>query len=306
MLAALLRGLIGGAASRGAMGGGAGGLLKSFMGGAGKKGADGGGNQPGPGAAATKPQVNYSNLMGQMGNPNAYQQEKDRQGFERYQQQKQEEHRKSFGGQADSLAQSSIEAAKGLADIVTSTTGVKDQFEGVSKLLSGDVLGGLKSFATGIVKSVTAIVTLPLALKAWGESLLESRRELSRYDAKSSVAFARADASKTMLDIRSSQVRGDSTAKLADAIREVREELRPLEDAIVIAVNHLARIAVNSHQVLLLGYKNLSNLEIVKEELKKRPEFKLPLEQLMERFNPKPGAPGFKAGQQRPPLPPLR
>ena len=311
MLAALLRGLIGGAAARGAMGGGAGGLLKSFMGGGGKKGADGGGNQPGPGAAATKPAVNYGQMMANMGNKYAYQDQEIEQRKADYQQRQQAQQGGQGQAQLQEMAANAGEAAKSLGGVIASTTGLSDGVDAVSKAMSGDLLGAIKSAATMNLKLAAAIVTLPMAIKAWSESLLESRREMAKYDGRSVAAFARLDVRKTMLDIGSSQARGESTASLADAVGDLRDELRPIEDGLANITNWVGVGVTRVAQGIAWLAKFHPLIALIADNTKKDTSTSdLPIKMLIDRItdpaNNQAKFRGWDHNDNRGPLPPLR
>lgn len=309
MLAVLLRGILGGTAARGAMGGGLSGFVRSAAKRFGQAAAQG--ETAGAGQAAAKPQINYGGLVSKMGDPLAYQEEAKRVRRDTHQQRVQEhraeQHRATPLGRAQGVADGAAEAAESLGGIVANATGVTDGLDGISKLLHGDVTGALKSFTTSTLKVVTSVVTLPLAIKAWSESLVESRREMSRFDGRSAGAFARLDARKTMLDIHSGQARGETTAGLANAVADLREEIRPIEDLLANMTNGIGTIATRFAQGLAVVTKMLPLVSSLVENTKKKPdESQLPLDILLGRIgNPAPNVPGFRE-EARPPLPPLK
>ena len=317
MWAALVRSLIGKTAGSAAGGGGLAGMSRMVRGLIGKGVQAAGAAQATPqaaGQAALKPQINYSRLMGQMGDPLAYQEEKKQSWRDytlQYREQRaateQESRRGTNRGQLEDMAAQAGKVAKGFAEIVGNATGVTDSFEGIQKLLKGDVVGGLKSFGTSVVKVATVMFTLPRAISGMVEGMLQSRRELARYDGRSAGAFARLDVRKTMLDIGSGQTRGESTAELADAVGDLRSAIRPASDSLAIIAAKIGTFAAKLGTFAAKIDPIQKLLGVIAGNTKKDGEkTDLPLEILLGRIgNPQRGAPGFRE-DVRPPLPPLK
>lgn len=112
--------------------------------------------------------------------------------------------------------------------------------------------------------------------------------------------------------MRSGQAQGDSTAKLVDAVSDLRDELRPPEDQLIIITSNIA--AYLAKEVTLMGkvlkaVQNPLRVILWKNEIpKEKDELKLPIEVVLDRIAERPpaGLPGFKAGGARPPLPPVK
>ena len=314
MWAALVRSLIGGTAGRAAAGGGGlAGMARGLIGKA-TQAAGGQAASQAVGQAAAKPQINYSRLLGQMGDPLAYQGEKKQSWRDytlQYREQRaatdQESQRGTNRGQLEDMAAQAGEVAKGFAEIVGNLTGVSDGFEGMQKLLKGDVVGGLKSFGTAAAKAATATFTLPRAISGAVDRMLEDRRELARYDGRSAGAFARLDVRKQMLDINSGQARGESTAELADAVGDLRSAIRPASDSLAIIAAKIGTFAAKLGTFAAKIDPIQKLLGVIAGNTKKDGEkTDLPLEILLGRIgNPQRGAPGFRE-DVRPPLPPLK
>lgn len=311
MLAGLLRGLIGGSAARGAMGGGASGLLGSIIKKFGKKGATGAAAAPqGAGAQAAKPQISYSQMMSNMGDRYAYQEQQHQAQQQAASQQRQQQGPQGAREQLAEVAKQATEAAKSLGALIANASGLKDAVDVASKAMKGDLVGAIKSSAKMVAKMSTAIIGIPMAIKGWGERILEQRRELSQYSGQSAHAFAKVDAREMLLNVRSGQARGESTANLAQAIGDIRDELRPIEDMMSVMTTKLSTMVVVGGTLLAKIAKTLTaplRVFVLKGPEVPAGEVEIPLNRFLEglaRRMPN-GVPGANQGQ-RPPLPPVR
>lgn len=203
-LLALLR--AGGArAAAGTAGAGSQGFIASLLRGGGARAAAGtaaGEGAEATTARATKPQLDFSRLMGNMNRPNAITAERSRV----------EEQAK----RNDSKAQLEAETAE------------RDK-----------VTHGLKKLTLGLTSLGIAVLTIPGAITRWGDSLVDARRHLGMFDGRIQSAISRLDIQKLQLDQRFAQATGKSSARVLAAQENLREAYEPLREDLQIAVNKL-------------------------------------------------------------------
>lgn len=174
--------------------------------------------------AATKPTVNYSQMMTQMGNPQAYQQA-------------------VTPPPAPPPPRTFRATASKLASTVTDALGLKDAFGGLQKMLKGDVVGGMQDLAKGITKAKLAFVGVPLALERFTRSLVESRREQAQYSGAIATAYAKLDAQQFRRDIQTASGTQGTTVALTESFNELANATRPMIQDVMSGANILGIIA---------------------------------------------------------------
>ena len=168
----------------------------------------------------------------------------------------------------------------------------------------------LKATATGGLGVVTAFAAIPKAVKAWTDTLVESRRDLAQFNPRIAGAMAALDAQKLRHQFRMGGATAGTTEQLAKAIGEFREAFLPLEAIARNGVNVLAtgitKVATGITR-LFDGVMEIAKrlpwigdkMEEIEKALKKD-DGKLPAQQLLDAFKKADINPGM-----RPPLPPL-
>lgn len=243
------------------------------------------------GAAATRPKVDYSQMLSNMGDSQAYQNATTPPDPP--------PPRPTVGG-----------AVKGMASAIGEGTGLSDTFRGLKKLISGDVMGAVKDFGKGILKAATGLVGVPLALDRWVRSVVESRRELARYNGAIATAFSKLDAQTVQNQIRTAQGTQGSTGAAVDASAELQNLTRPIHQDIATATNSLAWIGAKLGSFgaslypafrTLLGFGPI--LDAIERNTREKNDNKLPMARgfLQQLQNGQ-----HAAGGVRPPLPPIR
>jgi hypothetical protein len=79
-----------------------------------------------------------------------------------------------------------------------------------------------------------AIATMPIKIERWADSLMESTRDLRRFNGTIANVFAQLDRQQIMLGVRTARETGGTTAGLGEALMDLREEMQPLKE---IAIN---------------------------------------------------------------------
>ena len=168
----------------------------------------------------------------------------------------------------------------------------------------------LKATATGGLGVVTAFTAIPKAVKAWTDALVESRRELARFNPRIAGSMAALDAQKLRHQFRMGGATAGTTEQLAKAIGEFREVFLPLEaiarNGVNVLATHITKVATGITR-LFDGVMEIAKrlpwigdkMEEIEKALKKD-DGKLPAQQLLDEFKKADIKPG-----NRPPLPPL-
>lgn len=243
-----------------------------------------------PASAAAKPQVNYSQMLSNMGSQTAYQNAV---------QQPTPAPPRTVGG-----------LVKSLGSTVANATGMSDLGSGFKKLFTGDVMGAVKDFTKSITKAGTAIVGLPVALQRWTESLVESRREMTRYNGTIATAFSRMDSSNVRNQILTASNTQGSTRSLVEAKTQLDSTVRPMNQDFATLTNSVGWIGAKIGSTFGSAYPLLRKiagygfvLDAIEKNTRKASEKDLPqgrgfLKELEDGKHLGNGA--------RPPLPPIR
>lgn len=167
-----------------------------------------------------------------------------------------------------------------------------------------------KAVMTAGTGAAAALLGLPKATKIWTDSLVESRRELARFNPRIAAAMGALDVQRIRNQFRLGGATAGTTVQLSKAIGEFREAMLPLE---TIARNGINVLATGITKVAT-GVANLINgvLSIAKhvpglgkaveeiEKALKKGDGALPAQQLMDAFKKADVRPGA-----RDPLPPI-
>lgn len=285
--------------------------------------SDAGARQPeAAAAAAKKPEIDYGRLVSMMGQPGAKQELQaeaaERQQQEEIAQQKAkqaadeaEARSRTLGGRLAQLTDNVIETASGMVRFLGTVTGLTDAKEALASLIKMDFTNAAKSGTRALVKMSLIVVTLPIAIKKWSDSLVESRRELIRYNSRIAAAIARLDYQQFRLNVRGAAATQTSTVRLTEAVAEFREAFQPLSEDMRTVVNTLAtglvrlgtltlfagNIAAKMSPLLQLVDKLIDKLE--KEGLIDKPD-EIGLQAVLDTMK------NTRGGQPPPdPLPPL-
>lgn len=109
-----------------------------------------------------------------------------------------------------------------------------------------------KTMASAGLSLATLQVTWPLILaktahhlEQWGTGVLESSRDLRRFDSSLARTFAVLDRQQLMLQVRSAQATGGSASTLGKELQGLRKELQPFRENATIALNLIATHVVD-------------------------------------------------------------
>lgn len=123
--------------------------------------------------------------------------------------------------------------------------------EGFSGLLKGDLAGALKGFAKSITATATVLITLPPALKKFGESLTESIRTTAMYDGRTSFRMAGLDVQKIHLDMQYGKNTGGSASAFLDEMKALRQEFQPIRGAGGILLNNIGTAVIRASRAIV-------------------------------------------------------
>jgi hypothetical protein len=97
---------------------------------------------------------------------------------------------------------------------------------GVAALASNPVGWVILAIAV-IAAVVAAMIALPFLIKKWGESLLESQRNLAESSGKMAQVFAKKDVADTMREQRIGNATAESAGGLSDALIKLEDRIEP-------------------------------------------------------------------------------
>jgi hypothetical protein len=117
--------------------------------------------------------------------------------------------------------------------------------------LGGPLGAGVGAAIGAMAAGSKEIAMLPLRVKDFAESLVESQRGLSRYSGPLSQAFAQSDVRGLRRDIASAHATGDTTAKLVGSLDDLQDVLRPLKDSVTSGLGTTLQAGVNLLTVLV-------------------------------------------------------
>lgn len=103
---------------------------------------------------------------------------------------------------------------------------------------------------------------LPGLIQNWGEALVESQRNISRFSGVLSQSFAQADRRSLVRGIESGNRTGGATADLSSAMQDLADQIQPIKDTVTIGMARGLTVGV---QLLGEGVKCLQAIwEVVK------------------------------------------
>ena len=93
--------------------------------------------------------------------------------------------------------------------------------------LIGSVIG---QTVEGLTRLAASIATLPVKIRGWDESLLESQRDLRRFNGAIARTFTALDRQRIMLDVQQARATGGTVQTLGRELMELKETLQPLRE----------------------------------------------------------------------------
>ena len=159
------------------------------------------------GADAAKPQINYSRMLADMGNPQAAEdeQKKSRQEME-----------------------AETEARKTVVDKLTETV------PGLNT-----AIGLFKKLAPPFIKIPLAVGAAMFAIDKWTDHLVNSRMVLAKYNGQIAAAMARLRFQQIRQQIHMGTATAGTTTELSKAIMDFRKEFQPIKEDVRNIVNVL-------------------------------------------------------------------
>lgn len=207
-----------------------------------------------------KPKIDFGKLMGQMGNPNALADARAQAAKQEAAQQANQPQQRGWNNVPEQFQQAGEEAeglGKKFLQMLGSVTGVSDKMDGLKALLAGDVVTAAKKLAVGTLKAATLLVTLPIALKKFSESVLESREKLRTYNTSIGAAFSRLDMQRMRLDWRQANATSGTASGLANQVADLRENTQAIRE---LAGNVTNLIGIGAAIVAKVGLMPLNQM----------------------------------------------
>ncbi len=148
------------------------------------------------------------------------------------------------GGRIGDIRMPSLgSVVSGLGNSAKGMTGIKDASEGLAKLLKGDLLGAITSFGKALVKKTVLMASVALGLEKFVGGLVESRRELARYNGAIAGAYGRLQHQDIRRNIHAANQAQGSTTTLVDSFNELKDAVQPLKEDIITVVNVVGIVA---------------------------------------------------------------
>lgn len=88
------------------------------------------------------------------------------------------------------------------------------------------------------------MVELPLTIKRWGDSLLESQKHLVAFNSKIAGAYGEAERRDILRDVESGATTSSSTESLSEAMSNFNDEIQPFKDMVTNGLNTLVSTVV--------------------------------------------------------------
>lgn len=138
----------------------------------------------------------------------------------------------------------------------------RDTGQFVSRNVQSVATAGLLAAAGGPIGMIAGVgvlfetivkngLELPSMIKRWAESLKDSQRYLSEYNATIAVAFAKSDVRSIMRGMESGRATSGSTSDLVSALDSLKDTLRPLSDVSTNILNTMVTAAIKGTDTLL-------------------------------------------------------
>jgi hypothetical protein len=124
-------------------------------------------------------------------------------------------------------------------------------------LLTLDPIGAISAITKPARETARAVGELPSKLERWGDELLESRRNIMRFNSQILTAMKQSERRAIMRNIQSGARTAGSTEYLQNALDNLRETLQPLRDIITNFGNIIAGTLLH---ILNFFYKTFSPL----------------------------------------------
>lgn len=167
-------------------------------------------------------------------------------------------------GQAASATAASTAATEGLTAALTSALAGGGGGGGGGGLTGYDLGGkvpkvplpgfGLLGKAMGaLIKPVT---TLPKQLEDWGQSLLDSRRNLMAFNGAIAGTIMEAERRDIVRKMEEGRRVSDSTKLMSEELSDLKDEFQPLKDVIVNGFNLIARSSFRNAAFAVKALKN--------------------------------------------------
>lgn len=110
------------------------------------------------------------------------------------------------------------------------------------------ILGILPSMIKDVVD---AMINLPNAIEQWGEALLQSRFKLARWNNQIAATRVEAERREILRDVASGRATAGTTAELNEALQDLKDTFRPINDAVTNGLNRVVTAMVRITDVVV-------------------------------------------------------
>lgn len=148
-------------------------------------------------------------------------------------------------GRGGRLASATV--AGSVAGMVGGTgAGIGATIGGLIDPAGGEIVGAaLGMVAEQSTRAAVAIGSLPIKIERWGDSLIESQRDIMRFNGQISNTFAMLKRQEFQLGARTARATGETTKQLGAHLMELKEELQPLREIAMNVKNLTATLTTN-------------------------------------------------------------
>ena len=171
----------------------------------------------------------------------------------------------AIGGAADVLAD---KATGGVLKDVAGTA-----LSGMSNIAQGAKMGaafGPEGMAIGAVVAASGtIATLPAKIIEWSDALVESRRDLAKWNGRLQAFFRMQERQQLMRDIDSARETSGSTMLLGETLQDIYDELRPIKDDMYNVSAMVATVAARYFQDTIRMFDLFSGTSKVISQIEK-------------------------------------
>jgi hypothetical protein len=171
-------------------------------------------------------------------------------------------HPRPLGQVAAAVAGPAAGAAPGAAGVGAKAVGAAATAAGVAGGAGAGAAAGaagasslgaaLKMLGAPVVKIAAGLLAAAAASEKFGTAVLEGQRKLQVYNAAIAATFYRLDYARRRMDARTAQGTSGSTSMLGSALKDLREEMQPLQQAGRVLLNTVGTIGVQVGRAVVL------------------------------------------------------